>query len=86
MEEKVVSKLAECCVNCPYVKKCQNKRMEAVRVRDEKTMAKEEVANVMRESVTINLTGSRETIFKDELERLRKEMFIGLRGQKYDSR
>lgn len=78
-----LTKLSEKCRNCPFVDKCDRKRMEAHCYLDganKLSAAAETVMNnaaqpVLRETMQINVGGVMTTVYKDEIE---KELYKGL--------
>lgn len=86
-----LSKLAARCQSCPFVDKCNNKRMEAhgyLKMPNITTPSIEascsSMANpILRETMTIMVNGKPSIVYKDELERqLYKHLYSGL-GLRY---
>lgn len=79
-----LSKLAEKCQKCPFVTKCDRKRMEAVGYLQYSAPAtqgltEQAAAPIAREIVTRVMYGKTYTMYKDELEReLSKALYAGL--------
>lgn len=79
-----LTKLSEKCRKCPFVDKCDNKRMEANCYLDGAKIlsaAAENVMNnaaqpVLRETMQINIGGVMKTVYKDEIE---KELYKAFR-------
>lgn len=78
-----LAKLSEKCRKCPFVDKCDQKKMEAHCYRDEPMdieASKEAGMNaaqpVLKETMQINVGGVLTTVYKDEIE---KEIYKALR-------
>ena len=87
-----ISRLAEKCRTCKNADKCNNKRMEACAYYPDPHMAElsqpltaELAAPVLRETITINIDGTLQTVYKDEIEKeLYKQLYCGL-GLNYEA-
>ena len=72
------SQLAEKCQKCPDRKVCKNKRMEACAYIDDPCVAapvaeksaESAAAPVLRETMTICISGQKTIVYKDEIEKL----------------
>lgn len=83
-----LSKLAEKCQKCPFVTKCDKKRMEAVGYLEmpgqyvapaTQGLAEQASAPMARETVSRVMYGKTYTMYMDELEReLSKALYAGL--------
>lgn len=81
-----LSRLAKECRECPFVEKCQHKRMEALGYLPEPIMspvaessAAELVQPILRETMTIMVEGKPQIVYKDEIEKqLYKHLYSGL--------
>ena len=79
-----LTKLSEKCRKCPFVDKCENKRMEAHCYLDGANILSAAAENVMNnseqpvlsETMQINIGGVMTTVYKDEIE---KELYKALR-------
>lgn len=74
------------CSECPFVEKCQHKRMEALGYLPEpilspvvETSVAELVQPILRETMTIMVEGKPQIVYKDEIEKqLYKHLYSGL--------
>lgn len=82
-----LSRLAAKCMECPFVDKCDNKRMEALAYCEMSNLASsyaEPIASsttepILRETMTIMVDGSPTVIYKDEIEKqLHKSLYSHL--------
>lgn len=81
-----VSRLSKECSECPFVEKCQHKRMEALGYLPEpilspvvETSVAELVQPILRETMTIMVEGKPQIVYKDEIEKqLYKHLYSGL--------
>ena len=56
-----LSRLAAKCMECPFVDKCDNKRMEAI--------VASTTEPILRETMTVMVYGSPTVVYKDEIEK-----------------
>lgn len=86
-----LSKLATKCRSCPFVDKCNNKRMEAhgylempnIAAPSVETSAASMAEPILRETMTIMVNGKPSIVYKDEIEKqLYKNLYSGL-GLRY---
>lgn len=81
-----LSRLSKECSECPFVEKCQHKRMEALGYLPEpilspvvETSVAELVQPILRETMTIMVEGKPQIVYKDEIEKqLYKHLYSGL--------
>ena len=81
-----LSRLSKECSECPFVEKCQHKRMEALGYLPEpilspvvETSVAELVQPILRETITIMVEGKPQIVYKDEIEKqLYKHLYSGL--------
>jgi hypothetical protein len=81
-----LSRLAKECSECPFVEKCQHKRMEALGYLPEpilspvvETSTAELTQPILRETMTIMVEGRPQIVYKDEIEKqLYKHLYSGL--------
>lgn len=80
-----LSRLAAKCMECPFVDKCDNKRMEALAYFETPILASSEsivssmTEPVLRKTMTAMVDGSPTVIYKDEIEkRLYKSLYSHL--------
>lgn len=82
-----LSKLAAKCRSCPFVDKCDNKRMEAHGYLEMPNIAAPSIESssasivepILRETMTIMIDGKSHAVYKDEIERqLYKSLYSGL--------
>ena len=82
-----LSRIAKQCRECPFVDKCENKRMEALgyipgppySVDANQAMAENAAMPVLRETITVIIDGKPVTQYKDEIEKeLYKSLYKGL--------
>lgn len=81
-----LSRLSKECSECPFVEKCQHKRMEALGYLPEpilspvvETSVAELVQPILRETMTIMVEGKPQIVYKDEIEKqLYKNLYSGL--------
>lgn len=86
-----LSKLASKCRECPFVSKCDNKRMEAhgclemhaIATPSIEASAASMTEPILRETMTIMINGKPNIVYKDEIEKqLYKHLYSGL-GLRY---
>ena len=63
-----LSRLAAKCMECPFVDKCDNKRMEAVGYLEIPNLAST-TEPILRETMTVMVDGSPTVVYKDEIEK-----------------
>ena len=81
-----LSRLSKECSECPFVEKCQHKRMEALGYLPEpvlspavETSVAELAQPILRETMTIMVEGKPQIVYKDEIEKqLYKHLYSGL--------
>lgn len=81
-----LSRLSKECRECPFVEKCQHKRMEALGYLPEpilspivETSVAELAQPSLREVMTIMIEGKPQIVYKDEIEKqLYKHLYSGL--------
>lgn len=79
---RAVTRLAESCRNCPFVKDCNHKKLEHLAyydgpLADAAAGAGASAAQpVMRETMQVNIGGITTTVYKDEIE---KELYKAFR-------
>lgn len=81
-----LSRLSKECSECPFVEKCQHKRMEALGYLPKpilspvvETSVAELVQPILRETMTIMVEGKPQIVYKDEIEKkLYKHLYSGL--------
>ena len=81
-----LSRLSKECRECPFVEKCQHKRMEALGYLPEpilspivETSVAELAQPILRETMTIMVEGKPQIVYKDEIEKqLYKHLYSGL--------
>lgn len=81
-----LSRLSKECSECPFVEKCQHKRMEALGYLPEPvhspvvdTNVAELAQPILRETMTIMVEGKPQIVYKDEIEKqLYKHLYSGL--------
>lgn len=81
-----LSRLSKECSECPFVEKCQHKRMEALGYLPEpvlspvvETSVAELTQPILRETMTIMVEGKPQIVYKDEIEKqLYKHLYSGL--------
>ena len=88
-----LSKISEKCMSCPFVDKCQNKRMEALAYMTESQVS-ENVASpnyqnlaapLLRETMTIMVNDTPTQVYRDEIEKqIYSQLYSGL-GLKFGS-
>lgn len=71
-----LSRLSKECSECPFVEKCQHKRMEALGYLPEpilspvvETSVAELAQPILRETMTIMVEGKPQIVYKDEIEK-----------------
>lgn len=83
-----IAKLSEKCKKCPWVEKCDHKRMEACAYYDDRNMeelvtapsAADVASPILRETVNTIVNGQVVKVYKEEIEReLYKNLYDGLR-------
>lgn len=62
-----LSRLAAKCMECPFVDKCDNKRMEALGYAEPIVASTTEP--ILRETMTVMVDGSPTVVYKDEIEK-----------------
>lgn len=81
-----LSRLSKECSECPFVEKCQHKRMGALGYLPEpvlspvvETSVAELTQPILRETMTIMVEGKPQIVYKDEIEKqLYKHLYSGL--------
>lgn len=81
-----LSRLAKECRECPFVEKCQHKRLEALGYLPEpilspvvESSAADLIQPILRETMTIMVEGKPQIVYKDEIEKqLYKHLYSGL--------
>lgn len=81
-----LSRLSKECSECPFVEKCQHKRMEALGYLPGpvlspvvETSVAELAQPILRETMTIMVEGKPQIVYKDEIEKqLYKHLYSGL--------
>lgn len=63
-----LSRLAAKCMECPFVDKCGNKRMEALAYCEMSNLAST-TEPILRETMTAMVDGSPTVVYKDEIEK-----------------
>lgn len=84
-----LSRLSKECSECPFVEKCQHKRMEALGYLPEpilspvvETSVAELIQPILRETMTIMVEGKPQIVYKDEIEKqLYKHLYSELELQ-----
>lgn len=84
-----LSRLSKECSECPFVEKCQHKRMEALGYLPEpilspvvETSVAELIQPILRETMTIMVEGKHQIVYKDEIEKqLYKHLYSELELQ-----
>ena len=64
-----LSRLAAKCVECPFVDKCDKKRMESLAYFEMPNLAASTTEPILRETMTVIVDGSPTVVYKDEIEK-----------------
>lgn len=88
-----LSKLSEKCKNCPFVDKCENKRMEALGYINESHVSansvgsnsENPVAPSSRETMTIMVDGTPTQVYKEKIEKQLYSKLYSVLGLKFGS-
>ena len=86
-----LSRLAAKCMECPFVDKCDNKRMEALGYLETPNLASpyaepivaSTTEPILRETMTVMVDGSPTVVYKDEIEKQLYESLYSHLGLQY---